>query len=235
MEEGSLPALVDKAGLMAIGEDGSLTKLDSVSMDDVKSILSIDVEHLSEELSRQPGIAFYCAMRAADRRSQLAVFEEIVFGRFQGHCRKYARLYLDKIGEKPTLQALKDKSLEMFSGSTGGSERRAYVTACFLQDMIEKHGSVEKAMSFKAEDENSWVARRKEFMEDMYGHSCLVFRGKCRSYEDFILQHSLFKRDAEVSAAIAKAYEQRGFALTSIAYSLRSAGDPDGSRVREEA
>ena len=184
-----------------------------------------DVNHMlmfGQDLSaalefHSPNIAWWASM-VQEEKSRLNRFEEGPYVQIMAHFRYYAKLALKGMGDKETLESVKDCVVLLFSRNRQklsdtmmkaawyGHLTSAYGTASAVKKYLDSLNDEEKV---KAQDE---FHENAYFWENAHGVT----------YDDVLDLHSEIQKNVEVLSKVLGIFEQRGILLSSVAADKRA-------------
>jgi uncharacterized protein (DUF488 family) len=190
--------------------------------------LDIDITDINKELQESPGKLFYWDGLATEAKRELSIFETIHYAKYMAHARNFARMYMKVTKLKDTVDNQMDTVILLYSKDATSAHRRKYAEACF--------GESESETSLAAYEElkkspGEWTIKFKAFYQDMYKD---ILKDKPCFFEDIETTLIETKQKKELTEALAKAFEQRGYAITSAASNMRTTNDVDSLRLLDK-
>lgn len=156
--------------------------------------------------------AVWWATMASEEGYRLRLFQEGLLLRYMSHCRYFAKLALKGLGDKETLEAVKDYVVILFSKDKPPMSRSIIYAAWYGSLLNENHTAtaVKKLMdTWAPEVRNNLLV---EFTKTMYTWE--TDHGV--TYDDIVLHESDILRNVEVLRATAEQFKQRGVLLSTM-------------------
>lgn len=178
---------------------------------DVTAALSFD-QDISVTLDRHSPQAIWWATMAADESHRLRLFQEGPYLRYMAHCRYYAKLALKGLGDKETLEAVKDYVVILFSKERGALAK-SILYAVWYGSLVTEHQTataVKKALDAMTDEQKR--AARDSFEKTMYAWEA----EQGVTYDDIMAVESEIVRNVEVLKTTAEQFKQRGVILSAF-------------------
>lgn len=197
----------------------------TVLSEDIMGQLHINEEKINFELERQPSRLFQFSAIAIRMAKILSLYEATVLKQYEAHVHSYATRFLKATGGKDTIDGKKEAAITIFGKSVSSEGKLRYAELCLRGEKLNMMSATALDKYIQG-DVGRWLAEVEMMMGRMYPAGLF-------SYEDIIIQHEDMKEKKELSDSLAKSFEKRGMAVSSIASNLRaSGGEADGIRLR---
>ncbi len=192
---------------------------------DIMGQLKINEDKINFELEQQPSKLFQFSAIAIRMTKILALYEATVLKQYQAHVHGYATLFLKATGGKDTIDGKKEAAITIFGKSVPSEQKLTYAELCLRGEKLN-FMTTTRLEKYIEEDTGRWLAE----VEMMMGRA---YPAGLAPYEDVIVQHEEMKEKKELADSLAKSFEKRGIAVSSIASNIRSSGgEADGMRLR---
>lgn len=164
-----------------------------------------------------PSAAWWATM-VSEERKRLHLFQEGVYLRYMAHCRYYAKLALKGMGDKETLEAVRDYVSILFSKDRSNLAQ-SLIRAAWWGDLLTTHGTATAAKKHTESQATEALDRMKDSFEaSVYSWE----RDRNVTYDDIIALEADIKKNVEVLDAVLEAFQQRGILLSSLAADRRA-------------
>jgi hypothetical protein len=164
-----------------------------------------------------PTVAWWASM-VAEERDRLRRFQEGPYVQAMAHFRYYAKLALKGMGDKETLESVRDCVVLLFSKSRQRLSD-TMMKAAWYGNLLTEHSTATGVKKYldSAKKEDIEVAKEK-FNQDAYYWETV----QGVSYDDVLLLDSEIQKNVEILGSVLKVFEQRGILLSSLAADKRA-------------
>jgi len=175
-------------------------------------------DDISVALDQHSPDAVWWSVMTSEERHRLKIFQEGVYLRYMAHCRYYAKLAIKGLGDKETLEAVKDYVIILFSREKGALAHSLF-QAIWWGHLLTTHQTAtqaKKANDFLTPDLK--IKTHEEFLAQMYSWE----RTQDITYEDMVETELQVSKNVEILKAVMEAFQQRGILLSSLAADRRA-------------
>lgn len=166
--------------------------------------------------SHAPTMAWWATL-VSEERLRKRRFEDGPYARYMAHVRQYAKLVLKGLGDKDTLEAVRDLVILMFSQHRD-PDTSDLVQAAHQGQLLNQFGT---ATAVRKYQEGLTVEQRTEAL-DKFRTKMYWYETEGAQYEDMVELLRDIERNVEILDAIVQAIHQRGIMLNSVASDRRS-------------
>lgn len=167
-------------------------------------------DDISVTLDQHSPQAIWWAAMASEEGHRLRLFQEGLYLRYMAHCRYYAKLALKGLGDKETLEAVKDYVVILFSREKS-TLSKSIMQAVFHGSLMTEHGT---ATAVKKVQE-SWTPDVRATMVAAFEKTMYSWENDHDvTYDDMLEVESEISKNVEVLKAASEQFKQRGVLLS---------------------
>ncbi len=169
-------------------------------------------DSIDQDLSNHSSTAIWWAAMSSEEATRLHLFKEGIGLRYLAHCRYYAKLALKGLGDKETLEAVKDYVCLIFSAQRSPL-CKSILQAAFYGSLLNEYGTATAVK--KVQD--GWTPEMKLSYYAAFERTLYSWETDFAiTYDTIVETEAEISKNVEVLKAVSEQFKQRGVLLSTL-------------------